>query len=186
MSNKAILCCLLAGISFAAQAEDAASSGLTGNAGFGGGYTFRGISQHYRASSLQGGFGYHRSGGLYAGTWGSDDGVNRYAKAEWDVYGGYNGKANGGASHSPELNYAIYTGGRTLLLHGGRQKAGSFHLLSHADYKTGVAKPLGSFTLGAAYTRTDAVGNNLYHVLANGEDRNLRGGVLAPGVNRSF
>lgn len=74
----------------------------------------------------------------------------------------------------------------SLLLHVGHQEVKNFHLLSYTDYKIGVSKPVGGFTLSAAYTRTNATDNSLYHVLANGDNRYLGGGIFALSVNRSF
>lgn len=86
-----------------------------------------------------------------------------------------------------EANYS-YTFGEDLALslHAGHQKVKNFSLLSYTDYKIGLGKPFGGFNFGVAYTRTNATDNNLYHVLANGDNKNLRGGIFALSVNRSF
>lgn len=86
-----------------------------------------------------------------------------------------------------EINYG-YTFGEdiALSLHAGRQTIKNFRLLSYTDYKVGVSKPFGGITFALNYTATNATDNTLYHVAANGEDKNLRGGILALCVGRSF
>jgi hypothetical protein len=86
-----------------------------------------------------------------------------------------------------EANYSYtFLGDHTLLLHAGHQTVQNFSLLSYTDYKIGLSKPFGGFTLGVAYTTTNATDNNLYHVIASGDNKNLRGSIVALSVNRSL
>lgn len=250
----------------------AGDNALTANIGFTSDYTFRGISQTYRAPAFQGGFDYAHESGLFAGTWASNISGNQYTNAslEWDVYGGYNGKLDEDSSYSLALTSVVYPGGRTstaspsqnwdtteasagfifknlgfkysyaltdwygissasrggfeptlrangattadagtnlrskgsyyfeanfsqpldggytLALHAGHQTIKNFHLLSYTDYKIGLSRTLGNFTVAANYTRTNASDNTLYHVAANGQDKDLRGGIFALSINRSY
>lgn len=86
-----------------------------------------------------------------------------------------------------EVNYG-HTFGEdvTLSLHAGRQTIRNFRLLSYTDYKVGVSKPFGGIAFALNYTATNATDNTLYHVAANGEDKNLRGGILALSVGKTF
>jgi len=98
-------------------------------------------------------------------------------------------KANASSKGSGylEANYTYtFAGDVALALHAGHQKLKNFSLLSYTDYKIGLSKPVGGFTLGVAYTSTNATDNNLYHVKANGEDKKLGGGILALSVSRSL
>jgi hypothetical protein len=265
-------------VSSAAWADEAATHSVTSNVGFLSDYTFRGISQNFRAPTLQGGFDYAHVSGLYAGTWASNVSGNQYTNTsmEWDMYGGYNGKVSDDLSYSLGINYAYYPGGKTapaaantknwdtaevnagftfsglnfkytyaltdwygissavgggfepmmivndvatttstadnkaanlsssgsnyveanynysflgdhtLLLHAGHQTIQNFSALSYTDYKLGIIKPLGGFNLGLAYTTTNATDNSLYHVIANGDNKNLRASIWALSVNRAF
>ena len=75
---------------------------VTANVSLGSEYIFRGISQTAGKPTLQGGFDYAHSSGVYLGTWGSnvswleDFGAYNRSSLEWDFYGGY--KANFGSS----------------------------------------------------------------------------------------
>jgi len=77
---------------------------LTANAGIVSQYLYRGITQTARNPAIQGGFDYANTNGFYVGTWGSsiswigdnykDFGATKAsAGMEWDIYGGYKGKA---------------------------------------------------------------------------------------------
>jgi uncharacterized protein (TIGR02001 family) len=87
-----------------------------------------------------------------------------------------------------EANYTYtFAGDVALALHAGHQKIKNFSLLSYTDYKIGISKPVGGFTLGAAYTTTNVTDNSLYHVKsAVGEDKKLGTGILALSVSRSL
>lgn len=86
-----------------------------------------------------------------------------------------------------EANYNyVFLGNHTLLLHAGHQTIQNFSALSYTDYKVGLTKPLGSFIFGVAYTMTNATDNNLYHVINNGDNRNLRGNIFALSISRSM
>lgn len=49
-----------------------------------------------------------------------------------------------------------------------------------------MSKVVGGFTLAAAYTKTNATDNNLYHVKAAGEDKTLGSDYFAVSVSRSL
>jgi uncharacterized protein (TIGR02001 family) len=92
-----------------------------------------------------------------------------------------------------EINYTYtFAGDAALLLHAGRQTVQNFGLLSYADYKIGLSKPLGGFTFAAAYTATNATDNSLYHIIganapmATKADKDLRNGNFALSLSRSF
>ncbi len=59
-------------------------------------YIFRGLTQTWNQPAIQGGVDYAHADGWYAGLWGSSLSDKQYADgwAEWDFYGGYNGKFN--------------------------------------------------------------------------------------------
>jgi uncharacterized protein (TIGR02001 family) len=96
--------------------------------------------------------------------------------------------ANSKGSGYLEANYTYtFAGDVALALHAGHQKIKNFSLLSYTDYKIGISKPVGGFTLGAAYTNTNATDNSLYHVKsAVGEDKKLGTGIFALSVSRSL
>jgi uncharacterized protein (TIGR02001 family) len=141
-------------------------------------YTYA-LTDWYGISSANG-------GGFEPTLWATGDtqATGATGRTTADVVGG-NQSSKGSGYIEANYNYG-FAGDHTLLLHVGHQKIRNFHLLSYTDYKIGVTKPLGGFTLGVAYTRTNATDNSLYHVLANGDNRNLRGGIFALSANRSF
>jgi hypothetical protein len=286
LKNKLLVAALASAFALPVLAEDAPAAPaapaapytVTGNVGFISDYTFRGISQTYRAPAVQGGFDYVHESGVYLGTWASNVSGNQYSNAsmEWDMYGGYNGKVNDDLTYNVGLVSVFYPSGKTnitvgestkkwdttevqfggtfkgvniayhyaltdwfgisgytagsgggyeptmwadgattadkananlsskgsgyleanytytfagdvaLALHAGHQKIKNYSLLSYTDYKIGISKPVGGFTLGAAYTTTNVTDNNLYHVKANGEDKKLGTGILAVSVSRSL
>lgn len=86
-----------------------------------------------------------------------------------------------------EANYTYtFAEDIALALHAGHQKIANFSKLSYTDFKIGISKPVAGFTLGAAFTKTNATDNSLYHVKANGDDKKLSGSILAVSVGRSF
>jgi uncharacterized protein (TIGR02001 family) len=99
-----------------------------------------------------------------------------------------NANFNSKGSGYLEANYTYtFAGDVALALHAGHQKIKNFSLLSYTDYKIGISKPVGGFTLGAAYTNTNATDNSLYHVKsAVGEDKKLGTGIFALSVSRSL
>ena len=77
---------------------------LTANAGIVSQYVYRGITQTARNPAIQGGFDFAHTNGFYVGTWGSNvswisdnfiagGATEASASMEWDIYGGYKGKA---------------------------------------------------------------------------------------------
>ena len=95
--------------------------------------------------------------------------------------------ANSKGSGYIEANYTFTLGEDvSLALHAGHQTIKNFNALGYSDYKVGVSKPFGGFTFGAAYTSTNAADTNLYDAAANNQRKNLRGGILALSVSRSF
>lgn len=86
-----------------------------------------------------------------------------------------------------EANYTYtFAEDIALALHAGHQKIANFSKLSYTDFKIGISKPVAGFTLGAAFTKTNATDNNLYHVKANGDDKKLGGGIFALSVSRAL
>jgi len=125
--------------------------------------------------------------------------TNGYTPAMWaagDTYASWatgattanSANANSKGSGYLEANYTYtFAGDVALALHAGHQKINNFSLLSYTDYKIGISKPVGGFTLGATYTTTNATDNSLYHVKsASGDDKKLGGGILALSVSRSL
>ena len=107
--TKLLVAALGALFAFPALAEDAAatkhkenihvipasSHTLTSNVSLVSDYLYRGISQSGQKPAIQGGFDYARSGGFYAGVWGSsistlsDAGIAENAGLELDTYLGF-------------------------------------------------------------------------------------------------
>jgi uncharacterized protein (TIGR02001 family) len=86
-----------------------------------------------------------------------------------------------------EANYTFEVSeGLSVTGHAGHQKIKNFSKLNYTDYKFGVNKTYAGFNFGLAYTNTNATDNSLYHVIANGDNKNLRGGILAVSLNRTF
>lgn len=86
-----------------------------------------------------------------------------------------------------EANYVYEIGaGLTITGHAGHQKIKNFGKLSYTDYKLALNKIYAGFNFGLAYTNTNATDNNLYHVIANGDDKKLSGGIFALSAGRSF
>lgn len=74
------------------QQETHAAAPLSGNITIASDYRFRGISQTFKQPTIQGGFDYAHSSGLYVGNWNSNVSGNSYQNGgslEMDVYGGY-------------------------------------------------------------------------------------------------
>jgi hypothetical protein len=86
-----------------------------------------------------------------------------------------------------EANYTFEVSeGLSVTGHAGHQKIKNFSKLNYTDYKFGVNKTYAGFNFGLAYTNTNATDNSLYHVIANGDNKNLRGGILAVSLSRTF
>lgn len=86
-----------------------------------------------------------------------------------------------------EANYVHDLGeGLTITGHAGHQKIKNFSKLNYTDYKLALNKIYAGFNFGLAYTKTNATDNNLYHVIANGDDKKLSGGIVALSAIRSF
>jgi hypothetical protein len=86
-----------------------------------------------------------------------------------------------------EANYTFEVSeGLSVTGHAGHQKIKNFSKLNYTDYKFGVNKTYAGFNFGLAYTSTNATDNSLYHVIANGDNKNLRGGILAVSLSRTF
>jgi uncharacterized protein (TIGR02001 family) len=95
--------------------------------------------------------------------------------------------ANSRGSGYLEANYSYELPGKVVVsAHAGHQKIKNFDLLSYTDYKLGVTKDVGGYVLGAAYTKTNATDNSLYDVTNGVDKKNLRGGIFAVSVNRTF
>lgn len=86
-----------------------------------------------------------------------------------------------------EANYVYDLGeGLTVTGHAGHQKIKNFSKLSYTDYKLALNRLYAGFNFGLAVTSTNATDNNLYHVIANGDDKKLSGSIVALSVSRSF
>lgn len=97
------------------------------------------------------------------------------------------GNLNSKGSGYIEANYTYeIADGLTVTGHAGHQKVANFSKLNYTDYKLAVNKIYAGFNFGAAYTTTNATDNTLYHVVANGDDKKLSGGIFAVSVSRSF
>jgi uncharacterized protein (TIGR02001 family) len=86
---------------------------FTGNLTLGSDYRFRGISQTYKLPTVQGGFDYAHSSGVYLGTWMSNVSGNQYANGaglEWDMYGGYKGNFTDDLGYDVGMLYYYYPG----------------------------------------------------------------------------
>jgi len=100
-----------------------------------------------------------------------------------DSAGGQSSKGSGYV----EANYTLEIAeGSSITAHAGHQKIKNFSKLNYTDYKLALNKAYAGFNVGLAYTRTNATDNTLYHVIANGDDRKLSGGILALFAGRSF
>ncbi len=74
------------------QQETPATETTAGNLTIANDYRFRGISQTFKQPTIQGGFDYAHSSGLYVGNWNSNVSGNSYQNGgslEMDLYGGY-------------------------------------------------------------------------------------------------
>lgn len=90
-----------------------AAADLSGNVGFTTDYYFRGQTQTWHKPAVQGGVDLTNIGpGFYVGTWASNISGNQFAggSAEWDIYGGYNGKINDDLSWTVGLLGYYYPG----------------------------------------------------------------------------
>lgn len=91
-----------------AAPEAAPASPFTGNLSLASEYIYRGIAQTNRKPTIQGGFDYAHSSGLYAGVWASniswlsDGNPSVSASLEIDVYGGFKNTFGGG-----DFNYDV-------------------------------------------------------------------------------
>ncbi len=86
-----------------------------------------------------------------------------------------------------EANYSYDLGdGLALAGHLGHQKIVNFSKLSYTDYKLTATKAVGTYSFALAYSKTNATDNNLYHVIANGDNKKLGSGIVAASVSRSF
>lgn len=97
----------------AAPAAPASPHTLTGNITLATDYRFRGISQTFRAPTLQGGFDYSHSSGFYLGNWNSNVSGNQFnngAGLEMDVYGGYKWEVAKDVTADVGLLYYYYPG----------------------------------------------------------------------------
>lgn len=106
---------------------------------------------------------------------------------------GVNSTANDPANSSSkgsgyiEMNYSYEIADKLVAsAHAGHQKINNFDALSYSDIKVGITREISGFVVGAAYTKTNATDNTLYHVVINGEDKVLSGSILALSVTRSF
>ena len=108
-----------AGAAVAQTAAPASPHSLTGNMTLATDYRFRGISQTFRGPTLQGGFDYSHSSGLYLGNWNSNVSTNQFnngAGIEIDIYGGYKWEVAKGVTADVGLLYYYYPGAEIAAL----------------------------------------------------------------------
>lgn len=88
-------------------------------------YRFRGISQSWRESALQGGVEYGHPSGWYGGLWSSQISGNVYpgAQFEVDLYGGYKGSVSNGIGYNAGLLQYKYPGDAIAPRRGSRRSA---------------------------------------------------------------
>lgn len=147
------------------------------------GATWKGLNLKY-SQTLTDWYGINATGGGFnPQMWKATD----TAAAPTGVVTANNATADSKGSGYFEANYTYTFGGDVALaLHAGHQNIKNFNLLSYSDYKIGISKPFGGFTVGAAYTSTNASDNNLFDATNGVDKKNLRGGILAVSVIRSF
>ncbi len=98
-----------------------------------------------------------------------------------------NATADSKGSGYLELNYSHEIAEKLVVsAHVGHQKIQNFDLLSYTDYKLGITKDIGGYVFGAAYTTTNATDNSLFDATNGVDKKNLRGGILAVSVTRTF
>ena len=113
--KKSLIALAVAGaISVPALAQEATSPHtFSANVSMATDYIFRGISQTAHEPTIQGGFDYSHSSGLYIGTWASNVnwvGTKQNTSMEWDIYGGYGGSITDDVSYDVGLLKYYYTG----------------------------------------------------------------------------
>jgi uncharacterized protein (TIGR02001 family) len=150
-----------------------------------GGLTFKGFNVKY-SYALTDWYGISSSanGGNEPAMWAGSDTQASGATGR-STADGANVSSKGSAYVEANYTYT-FAGDVALLLHAGHQTIQNFSLLSYTDYKLGISKPFGGFNVGLAYTTTNASDNNLYHVRANGDNKDLRGSIVAVSVSRSL
>lgn len=149
------------------------------------GLTFKGINVKYTYALTDWyGIASSANGGYEPAMWAAGDTQASGATGR-STADGANVSSKG--SSYVEANYSYtFLGDHTLSLHAGHQTIQNFSLLSYTDYKIGISKPFNGFNIGLAYTTTNATDNNLYHVRANGDIKDLRGSIVALSVSRSL
>ncbi|MFZ4553533.1 MAG: TorF family putative porin [Burkholderiales bacterium] len=155
LSSCVVAALLASANAFAADAPAAAEPApapehtFTANVGVFSQYIFRGVSQTKEDPSLQGGFDYAHSSGLYIGTWASNiswlrdsytDGTDalgyKSSSLEWDMYGGYkNTIGDTGLGYDVGLLYYYYPGRK-----GGTPTANTLEAYGALSWKWFTAK----------------------------------------------
>lgn len=178
--NSLILAALaIPGVAMAADVETAehkegkhvipetAHHTITSNVGLFSNYLYRGISQTGGKPAIQGGFDYARTGGFYAGVWGSSiswltdspavTGATS-AQVELDIYLGFKN------SFATDLSYDIgflrynYPASYTATLPSGAAKADTNEIYGALSYSIVTAKY--SYSLGDTFGISDAKGTS--------------------------
>lgn len=149
------------------------------------GATWMGLNVKY-SQTLTDWYGINAASGFAPAMWTAGDTAATGATGATTANNGST-TANSRGSGYLEANYSYEFPGKVVVSgHAGHQKLKNFDQLSYTDYKLGVSKDVSGYVVGAAYTKTNATDNNLYDV-SNGVDRkNLRGGIFAVSVTRSF
>jgi uncharacterized protein (TIGR02001 family) len=150
-----------------------------------GGVTFKGLNVKYTYALTDWyGISSEANGGFEPKMWAAGDTQVTGAQGR-STADGANVSSKGSAYVEANYTYT-FAGDAALLLHAGHQTIQNFSLLSYTDYKLAISKPFSGFNVGLAYTTTNASDNSLYHVRANGDNKELRGSIYALSVNRSF
>jgi len=145
---------------------------VSANVTIGSEYIYRGIAQTRGNPTIQGGFDYALSNGLYIGTWGSNiswltdqtpgaASTGASASMEWDVYGGYKGSISSDLGYDVGILTYNYPGDN---LATGNAKPDTIEFYGALSYKWltakysvttgslfGWTKPDGSKTTGSGY-----------------------------------
>lgn len=154
------------------------------------GATWKGLNVKY-SQTLTDWFGINTAG-FHPTMWLPTDTIASGATGSVTANGGAGAVADSRGSGYLEANYSYEVADKLVVSgHVGHQKIKNFDLLSYTDYKLGVTKDISGFVFGAAYTKTNASDNNLYDATTlptapNQQKKDLRGGILAVSVSRTF
>jgi uncharacterized protein (TIGR02001 family) len=123
-------------------------------------YTYRGVSQTFRAPAIQGGFDVAHASGAYLGVWSSNVSNSMYngGSQEIDLYGGYKGKVNDDVNYDIGLLEYYYPSAATATTPA--VKYNTLEAYAAVNYKFAGAKYSYALTdFFAANTTTGALGS---------------------------